>query len=296
MRRLALVSGLLVLLGVVVVPGSTASSQLQCGAVVTTDVVLTEDLVCPSDGLVLTGTGDVTVDLNGHSITGAGSGTGVALELSDAPDSSAPIQVTVESGTIRGFATGLSIHVLAATCCGRMLRLDGLNIRENGQGIVGTFDRSGTETLVSNSVIAKNRGDGVALAFGAPFSMVNDEVRNNGGNGIRSFRNSLSLLANSFVAHNGANGALLDDTVASISGNTFLGNGETGLAVHEEICAFFPLYVVSNNLAEKNAHGGMSFTSGQACSTPPAGAGNAAKQNGDFQCVLVVCARNRGGQ
>ena len=49
---------------------SSVSTPLLCGDVITTDTVLHKDLIdCPDNGLVI-GADGVTVDLNGHSISG----------------------------------------------------------------------------------------------------------------------------------------------------------------------------------------------------------------------------------
>jgi hypothetical protein len=69
-RRLAAVFILaLALIGVSV--DSAAGQAVQCGQVITQDVRLDSDLECPPDttGLVI-GADDVTVDLNGHTISG----------------------------------------------------------------------------------------------------------------------------------------------------------------------------------------------------------------------------------
>jgi len=289
-----------VVLALVLPPASNpaSSSGPHCGDVMTRDAVLTEDLVCSGDGLIIPGFADVTLNLNGHSITGSGSGTGIAIDLGRQEDASrsTPGAVTVESGSIRGFDTGLLIQQSFLEDGISQLVLDRLHIRENNHsGVAGAFVRSGPETVLSNSVIADNHGDGVGMAFGRPFRMVNDKVINNGGNGISAFRNSLHALEESVIAYNGEAGVLLDDSVATISGNTFRGNGDTGLLVREETCAFFPLYVVSDNVAVRNGGGGMSMTAScDSTPPPPSGGGNAAHNNDVFQCVVILCAKNRG--
>jgi hypothetical protein len=76
---------------------TVARPNVQCGDTVVADLVLIVDLVCPGDGLVV-GADDVTLDLGGHTITGAGTGTGIAVTGRSG--------VTVRNGTIAGFRTG----------------------------------------------------------------------------------------------------------------------------------------------------------------------------------------------
>src|SRR5262245_26190562 len=76
--------------------GSAVANSPQCGDTVTTDVVLTQDLVCPGDGLFVGTSSSVTLDLNGHSIRGSGVGYGLFV----LPSTSA---IVIEGGTIRNF-------------------------------------------------------------------------------------------------------------------------------------------------------------------------------------------------
>ena len=269
--------------------GAALVTEPACGDFVTADVVLTTDLVCQGAGLTAAGGIDVTIDLNGHSLVG--SGTGVGVQMSGGNDS----HVTVENGSIRGFETGIAVTNYPHD--GATVQLERLLIRNNHVGVRGD---QGAATTLADSTISANTGDGVVVAFDRPFQMIRDLVSNNGGRGIRAFEDSLSLLQDSFVAHNAREGAYLTDTVAAISGNTFLGNGSTGLSIQERNCGFFPLYDVSDNVADRNGSGGMSMAFYLAppefCPSlaPPPGTGNAAKHNADFQCVLIVCAFNRG--
>ncbi len=56
----------------------TPSAPVQCGDTVTTDIKLSADLHCTGPGLVVK-SGHVVLNLNGHSITGSGTYTGVSV-------------------------------------------------------------------------------------------------------------------------------------------------------------------------------------------------------------------------
>jgi len=75
-----------------------------CGATVTADVRLDHDLVCTGDGLVI-GADGVSVDLNGHTMTGPGSGIGIFV--------GGRADVTIAGGVIRNF--GVAIRLNTAT-------------------------------------------------------------------------------------------------------------------------------------------------------------------------------------
>jgi Right handed beta helix region len=299
MRRFLPLAALLLTFATLVVPGGSASpADPRCGDVVTTDVVLTEDLFCSGDGLTIPGFVNVTLNLHGHAIVGSGVGSGIRIlsSLNLDPSSSDAATVTVKNGSVRGFARGVSIEAGFSRGIGD-LALTRLFIRGNENGVWDCcFPDNAATVVLSESNISGNHAYGVFVAFTLlRFRMINDEVTNNGGDGIFAYEDSLRLLQDSFIARNGGRGARLSDTVAVITGNTFRGNGGTGLSIEERVCSFFPLYVVSDNVANQNGDGGMSMRPTLPCDPPvgpPPGSGNAAKNNAVFQCVLIVCAKN----
>src|SRR5436190_19948731 len=78
MRRvLGLVLGLAALAALLAVSVDQAlASHVQCGDVITRDATLDADLNCPNYGLAISAS-NVTLDLNGHAILGAGPGSGI---------------------------------------------------------------------------------------------------------------------------------------------------------------------------------------------------------------------------
>jgi parallel beta-helix repeat protein len=89
---------------------SASASHVSCGATITADTTLDSDLVdCPNNGIVI-GAGDVTLDLNGHTVSGNGERVkrcgkrqfcDVGL-LNDGHDG-----VTVRNGSVRDFGVGV---------------------------------------------------------------------------------------------------------------------------------------------------------------------------------------------
>jgi hypothetical protein len=91
--------------------GPALAQALGCGAVVTQDTTLTGDLLdCPGNGLVV-GADGITIDLNGHTISGqiisGGSPDQVGIENRGHDD------VTIRNGTITGFLRG-GVHLVRA--------------------------------------------------------------------------------------------------------------------------------------------------------------------------------------
>ena len=81
-----------------------AAPGVTCGSTVTTDTTLTADLHCPSgDGIILDS--NVTLDLGGHSLIGAGSsGVGVQTSLLSLGGN------TIRNGTIENWGTGILLQ------------------------------------------------------------------------------------------------------------------------------------------------------------------------------------------
>jgi Right handed beta helix region len=299
MRRFLPVAATLFTFAALVVPGSSAAPAVPgCGDVLTGDAVLTVDLVCSGNALIVPGFADVTLDLNGHSIVGVGVGTGITIlpSLNEDPSRSTPGSVTVENGSVHGFQVGVGVNGFFQSGIAA-LGLRELLIRDNGIGISGFTPGVVMTTTVSDSIIANNDSDGVQVAHIRPFRMIHDQVRDNGGSGIAALdQDGLSLLQNSRITRNGGSGASLHDTVAVVTGNTFRRNAGTGLSISESVCAASSQYVVADNTATQNAHGGMSmaFPVCNPTPPPPPGSRNTAQHNLDFQCILIVCASNRG--
>jgi hypothetical protein len=297
LRRSSLVLPVVVAACLLGTPSTGASATgVQCGAVITTDVVLSKNLVCSGDGLTIPGDANVTLNLNGYSITGSGSGSG--LVIGDSPWYAVKVggSVTVLDGTIRRFAAGITFGFDRST-----VQLERLVIRENGSGIVRQ-NLGGPQFTLSDSQVADNSGVGVDTGFGLGRSgLINDQIRNNGGDGIHAGEDTLALLQDNFVAHNGGYGAFLKNAgPAVISGNTFLGNGQTGLEVGESSpCVFLPHYDITGNVAKDNGAGGIIVGDGPwftSCPLllPPSWTGNAASHDGGVDCLGVVCGKNRG--
>jgi hypothetical protein len=201
-------------------PAPALAETPACGSVVTEDVVLRDDLVgCPGDGLVV-GAPDVTVDLDGHRVSGTGLGAGIRVQAPGA---------IVRHGTIAGFDRGVSVVVDDVGTAW----LRDLEIASNGRGVVlGTgFGATGPGALTLAHVrVHDNAGAGVA-ASGWRFDTTIREsrIRDNGGAGV-FFSDSLGgTLTDSRVVRN-RTGVVFDFAPGGrVAGNLIAGNGVWGL-------------------------------------------------------------------
>ena len=279
---LAGISAIVIALALPAGGGSTPLQGPQCGDTITTSLVLTQDIVCSGDALYVRGSSNLTLDLNGHSVTGTGTGTGVDIF-------GATGSLVIKNGAVGGFGAGFGFDEDE----GVVVTLDHLFVHDNHTGVYVPPFESVAVTL-SNSTVTRNSGNGVSAGSRTGgFDVVDDHITNNGGDGVAAATDSLRLIANSFIAHNGGDGAYVSETVSTIGGNTFLGNGGVGLDIIDDACFYLDYYNVSDNIADQNGHGGMFASGTEFCVAIP-GDGNAAQNNPTFQCVLILCAKNRG--
>ncbi|MEM8931087.1 MAG: right-handed parallel beta-helix repeat-containing protein [Acidobacteriota bacterium] len=165
------------------------SSALVCGDTIYSHTVLTHDLIdCPSPGLVI-GEDHLTLDLNGHTISGKGSGTGIVVETGRHD-----IRI-VGPGTVSGFHLGIR------AIDSERVDVEGVTLdRHSGSAIA--YTDTGESTLRGNTLTANqsaisfqnlhsprqfnrildNRIDGGGVAGGSGISLELDtdvEIRSN---------------------------------------------------------------------------------------------------------------------
>ena len=75
-----------------------ATTQGLCGATIVEDLKLDQDLTCTGDGLIA-GADGIRIDLNGHTITGSGTGAGVGV--------TGRADISISGGTITNFAVAV---------------------------------------------------------------------------------------------------------------------------------------------------------------------------------------------
>jgi parallel beta-helix repeat protein len=81
------------------VPAETANDL--CGATITANLKLDHDLTCTGDGLIV-GADGIKINLNGHTISGAGMGVGISLV--------GRTRVSIVAGTLQNFAVAVRMN------------------------------------------------------------------------------------------------------------------------------------------------------------------------------------------
>jgi parallel beta-helix repeat protein len=116
-----------------------------CGESVVADLKLGNDLVCAGDALIVNADG-ITLDLNGHTIAGSGTGNGITVRGRQ--------NVTIHGGTITGFTTGAFIA-----------NSSGVVIKDNRftQNREGVFLNGSSNNLVIENEAWQNQLRGIML-------------------------------------------------------------------------------------------------------------------------------------
>jgi parallel beta-helix repeat protein len=181
-----------------IMPPAQAAPDVSCGSILLVDTVLMEDLTCGAgDGLVL-GAPGITLDLDGHTITGAGVGTSAGgIRVRPGADGT-----TVRGGTVSGFTEGIVIDSSAWTSV-------------TGMKVTGT-ERGINLANASWSTISRNEVSGSQL----------DGIRVDGWGSVGNQVTRNTVSRSNFIALTVSNGA----RGTEVSRNVVEG-GEFGIAV-----------------------------------------------------------------
>ena len=281
--------------GVVVAltPWSPASAAVQCGAVLTSNTKLTSNLVCDASGDALSiGADGVTLNLNGHSITGPG-----AYDTSYAGVRVAGhTKVRVTNGRITGFQSAVVLDESTRAVVSKV------NAYGNDQGLNLS---GGGQHLVEKNYVHDNGRDAIRLGLSSYNRVrLNVVVANTFGIGVADGSTDNVVEANAATRNGDFGIGLLGDVARNlVQANVVDQSSGHGIQVNPEAVdtRLFKNYLsrngidgihveavtttITRNDARKNLDLGIN--------APGAvdGGGNKAKGNGNsLQCVGVVCS------
>jgi parallel beta-helix repeat protein len=201
-------------LGIYVAP--TAAANDLCGATILANVKLDHDQTCAGNGLTV-GADGITIDLNGHTIAGSGTGNGILAAGRSG--------VVITGGTVRNFTIGVQL----AGSTGIVVK--GIRAIGNRDGI---FLIGSSGNTIKENLASQNTRVGVMLRPGA----INNSTQN--------------LVKENTLSDN-TNGVILVETP---SGNTFkenliTGSSNAGIALNGGVS----LNVIKENTFSGNAAG-----------------------------------------
>ena len=249
---------------------------VQCGDIIQTDVTLTSNLNCAGTALrffgPLPGAPNVTIDLNGHDITGDGTGMGIFVIVG---------RLTLKGkGRISNFESGVSLvtaqdvviydltieNNLAGIVLSRSsrIRIFDNTIRAGSNGQDGVILGVVSHTALYRNTISGFRQFGVVIPTGDPpdesFPVISENVIRGNQTGISvTGLDSDSIIRGNLVVDNDLNGIEIAGIVeagCTIQENQVLRNGGNGVLLQG---GSLTGCLIENNLVEKNKLGGISI-------------------------------------
>jgi hypothetical protein len=264
--------------------GAHAKDGITCGSTVSTSLTLQSDIgPCPGPALIVEGAStDVTIDLNGHKITGQGTGIGIFVSL-QANVGGRTAAVTVKGpGQIIDLGTGIEVRsdsevlvydlALRNNGIGVMLRTGGLSVTRVHSNIIDA-GRTGSVGVIADgrAYVYQNTISGhseSAVILGEGDNVVAENMITQNRVGIESARLSYVCFAirGNRILDNVADGMNLLPKIGStitpssiISGpcfqiedNLIRSNGGSGI-----VTAWAADMVVQNNIVQSNRMNGL---------------------------------------
>lgn len=185
-----------------------------CGDVIVSDLRLEQDLTCPGNGLTVTGSG-IQINLNGHTLAGAGPGTGLGIQVISSQD------VSIFGGTVRSFLRG--INVSAST--GIVIKDNVLT--QNGTGILLEFSSGNT---IKSNIARQNTLRAIMMRpnFTGTVVSTDNDVKDNvlidNPTGIYIIRQPGNMFKGNSISGSTIAAIDLDPAPLGASGNVFKGN------------------------------------------------------------------------
>jgi nitrous oxidase accessory protein NosD len=305
--------------GLLVAPIAGAAAPA-CGQTVTQSVTLQADLTgCPGSGLVV-GADDITIDLNGHAITGTNGPGGEGI----ANDGHSGVKI------VNGAISGFRVHGIALRQAPRST-VRGVRIGAIGDGTdepetaAGIFVESSAGTRIIDNAVSNDvdawQADGVVVLKSKRAVVHGNRLVRNAWNGLAFILSPNGRITGNEIARNRNQGAEVNSSAAPvvtgnrstanehsgivvgamsgarIAGNTLRGNKESGLFLFGLLDS-----LVTGNVAEAN-DAGIDLAGGEDGSRGNRLEGNRTDRNavgvvveeGADRNVLVsnVAARNR---
>jgi parallel beta-helix repeat protein len=249
-----------------------ADAAVTCGKQIKHSVTLTADLgPCPAHGLVVI-RDDVTINLNGHDITGTNGAGSVGIQTTDHKRVKI-VGLEVDPSKVTQLETGIR---LTNADFGRVQFLD-VSTNDN----LGIALQSGSDSnRIKNNTVSDNAGAGIVLTQSDGNRIKLNTANDNQFNGIQLFDSNNNKVKGNTTNNDGQGGgaggiALLDADGTVVDGNTANDNGsgeKTGIYVQGNNV------FVTNNTANLNDVHGIHVTPGY---TGVIVANNTANQNGD---------------
>ena len=163
-------------------PVSSASDL--CGTTIVEDLTLDHDVACSGDGLTI-GADGIRVNLNGHTVAGAGAGAGIIV--------AGRTGIRISDGTIRNFQTGIRLNSSSDVV------ISGNHILDHAMDGVD-LQAGSVDVIVKDNEIRNNFSRGIMLRGGSIGNTVKDNVFSGNNVGILLFQPEATIVKNNVVS------------------------------------------------------------------------------------------------
>jgi Right handed beta helix region len=244
--------------------GQALATTVHCGDVITESVVLDSDLNCPGDGIVI-GASNVTLDLNGHTISGQGSGNGISVLPPPQVPPYTRQNIEVRNGVVRNFKLSVAMENVVGAVI-RDLTADGGGIwcfggqctieHTHVTSAVPTTDQFAYGILFAQCYASEVRGNvvrgmgkGITIGPGTRGFVIAGNVLADNAVGIQIAHSGATMTENRI---SGSRSAAIDEYSGGgpIIHNELTGNPGAGIVVEERSGGPILDNVVSNNGAD----------------------------------------------
>jgi para-nitrobenzyl esterase len=164
------------------VPASAPSNDL-CGATIAADLKLNHDVACAGDGLIA-GADGIRLNLNGHTITGSGIGSGISVI--------GHTGVSIFGGTIGNFLAGVRTQNTSGIVVSRNM------FQQNADGIDLQSGSSGN--TIKNNRFQANGSRGIMIRGQSTHHLIKDNIFTSNRVGILVFAGVENTVKDNFLS------------------------------------------------------------------------------------------------
>jgi len=196
------------------VPAAKAA-HVSCNETISTDTTLDSDLTkCTGPGIRI-GADNITLDLNGHTISGRGKGVGVN-------NTAGYDGVTIEDGSIHNFMESVAIVGASDN------HLRGLSLSDNRH--VGIYVQDSSAIQIEQNSVVDIRFAGIFLGRSHDISVEGNAVSHSGGGVVAQASDHIAIEGN-VVQDNPGWGIVLQESTESHVGANTTSHNEAGVAL-----------------------------------------------------------------
>jgi parallel beta-helix repeat protein len=224
-------------LSLALAPGAYASKPVHasCGQTITADTTLDSDLTKCAGPAIRIGADDITLDLNGHTITGKGNGVGVN-------NTAGYDGVTIEDGSIHNFMESVALVGASDN------HLRGLSLSDNRH--VGIYVQDSSAIQIEQNSVVDIRFAGIFLSRSHDIRVEGNSSSGNGAGVVADASDHLAIEGNVAEGNDGGGIELHESSESHVAGNTVSDNGGAGIFLDAA-----DTNQVSSNFASQNVDG-----------------------------------------